>query len=107
MEHNYFYYGGQFYLQSTVVAIGAKFAPSLAGLFMTLWENDKLLSLEEPHLLLWHCYIDDAFFLWKGDEGSLCAFMNNWGIKFTYKYSATSVNFLDLVIFKEQGALFD
>lgn len=77
---------------------------------MALWENDKLFSSEEPHLLLWHRYIDDAFFLWKGDEGSLCTFMttlntNNWGIKFTYEYSTTPVNFLDLVIFKEQGVL--
>lgn len=110
MEHNYFYYGGHFYLQGTGVAIGAKFAPSLAGLFMALWENDKLFSLDEPRLLFWHCYIDDAFFLWKGDEGSLHTFMtqlntNNWEIKFTYEYSSTSVNFLDLVIFKEQSSL--
>lgn len=48
--------------------------------------------------------------MWKGDEKSLHSFMtqlnnNDWGIKFTYEYSPTSVNFLDLVIFKEHSSL--
>lgn len=42
--------------------------------------------------------------------GSLSVFMttlntNDWEIRFTYEYSATSVNCLDLVIFKEHDVL--
>lgn len=48
MEHNYFFYGGQFYLQVIGVAMGAKFSPSLAGLFMALWENDTLFFGRAP-----------------------------------------------------------
>lgn len=61
MEHNYFYYGGEYYLQSTEVAVEAKFVPSLTNLFMALWKNDILFSLNDSGLL----------FLWKGDEESL------------------------------------
>lgn len=51
MEHNYFFFDGEFYLQATVVAMGAKFAPSLANLFMALWENDFLFSRGDSRLL--------------------------------------------------------
>lgn len=45
-----------------------------------------------------------------GDEESLHSFMlslndKQWGIRFTYEYIRSSVNFLDLVIFKDQGQL--
>lgn len=43
MEHNFFYYDGQYFLQCTGVAMGAKSAPSLANLFMALWENDHIV----------------------------------------------------------------
>lgn len=56
MEHSYFYFGGEFYLQCTGVAMGAKFAPSLANLFMALWEF-FLFSCHDPHLLFWKRYI--------------------------------------------------
>lgn len=110
MEHTYFYYGGEYYLQCTGVAMGAKLAPSLANLFMALWENYFSFSCGDSHLLFWHGYIDDAFFLWKGDVESLHSFMRYinyklWGIRFTYKFSTSSVCFLDLVIFKEQDKL--
>lgn len=33
-SHNFFWFNGQFYLQKKGVAMGAKFAPSLANSFM-------------------------------------------------------------------------
>lgn len=110
MEHNFFYYNGQYFLQRTGVAMGAKFAPSLANLFMALWENDHIFAWECPQLLFWRRFIDDAFFLWKGGAESLKFFMakitsTKWGINFTYEYSITSVNFLDLTITKNEGRL--
>lgn len=47
MEHTYFFYGGEYYLQRTGVAMGVKCAPSLASLFMDLGENDFLFLPEE------------------------------------------------------------
>ena len=37
-SHNFFWHDGQFYRQDKGVAMGAKYAPSLANLFMAKWE---------------------------------------------------------------------
>lgn len=68
------------------------------NLFMALWERMIFFSKNEPRLLFWQRYIDDAFILWRGEEESFYMFMaginNRWGIRLK-----TSINFLDLVIF--------
>ena len=38
-QHIYFWFNNCFYLQQKGVAMGAKFAPSLANLFMAKWEE--------------------------------------------------------------------
>lgn len=47
IEHYYFYFGEDllFCLQKTGVAMGAKFAPSLANLSMAFWENEAIYTL--------------------------------------------------------------
>lgn len=39
LTHNYFYFLGEHYLQTRGSAMGARFAPSYANLFMGYWEN--------------------------------------------------------------------
>lgn len=83
-KHNCFWFSNQFYLQQKGVAMGAKFATSLANLFMARWEEEVVYALNRPELVLWARYIDDVF-LWKGEKDSLCDFMtilncNNRGI---------------------------
>ena len=102
-KHNYFWFQGVFYSQIRGVAMGAKYAPSLANLFMAQWEEDVVYALRRPELLLWARYIDDVLFLWKGDMESLDAFMIQWndndrGIVLSYEASPTSIHFLDLEI---------
>lgn len=85
------------------VAIGAKFAPSLANLLMAKWEEDVIYALKRPELVLWARYIDDTLLLWKGDCESLDEFMsclnsNDKGIRLSYEASPTSIHFLDLEI---------
>lgn len=82
--------------------MGAKFAPSLANLFMALWEEDVIYPSQRPELCLWARYIDDIL-LWKGDEETLHEFMatrnnNERGIVLTYEISTVSIQFLDLEI---------
>lgn len=50
---NYFWYNDQFFLQRKGVAMGAKFDPSLANLFMAVWEEDVVYALQRPELTLW------------------------------------------------------
>lgn len=85
-KHNYFWYNNDFFLQQKGVAIGAKFVPSLANIFMARWEEDDIYALNRPEIVLRARYIDDILLLWKVDQGSLDDFMltlnnNDIGIK--------------------------
>lgn len=40
MECNYFWYRGEYYVQTKGVAMGVKYAPSVANLFMNKWEDE-------------------------------------------------------------------
>lgn len=102
-QSNYFWYNDQFFLQGKGFAMGAKFSPSLANLFMAVWEEDVVYALQCPELTLWARYIDDICLLWKGVEESLHDFMANlnnkkMGIVLTYEVSSTVIHFLDLEI---------
>lgn len=110
LNHNYFWFQGAFYLQLVGVAMGGRFAPSVANLFMGLWESTTIFGTHRSPLTLWHRYIDDCFFIWEGDESSLITFMqelnaNNLNIKLTYHHSLEAVDFLDLTIFVADGKL--
>lgn len=59
VTHNYFWIGGHFYLHCRCVVMGAKYAPSVANLFMAKWEEDVIYARLRPKLSTWACYIDD------------------------------------------------
>ena len=106
--HNFFWFGGKYFLQKRGVAMGAKFAPSLANLFMGKWEEDVVYADRRPELVLWARYIDDVLLLWRGSRESLVDFMdclntNNRGIEFKYEADQEKINFLDLEIRVEDG----
>ena len=55
---------------------------------------------------LWWRYIDDIFMIWEHGEESLLKFIDYLNeihptIKFTYKYSRDSIEFLDVMVIKE------
>ena len=84
-------------------------AVNFANLFMSNFESDMLKHYEDLHgkrPALWLRYIDDIFFIWQYDEGSLqhfISFCNDFSvlhgykstIKFTSHFSKETVNFLD------------
>lgn len=83
--------------------MGAKYAPSLANLFMAQWEEHVVYAQRRPEVVLWARYIDDILLLWDGDEVDLSEFMcsrnmNNRGIHLSYEVSCKEFNFLDLKI---------
>lgn len=103
MMHNYFWFGGSCYLQTRGVAMGAKFAPSMANLFMAKWEKDVVYADRWPELVYWGRYIDDILLLWDGDETSLTNYMhdlnqNTLGISLQFEMSKVAIHFLDLNI---------
>lgn len=78
--------------------MGAKYAPSLANLFMAKWEED-VYAHQRPELVLWARYID-ILLLWDGDEDGLKDFMeslkNDSGLVLNFEVSREEVHFLDL-----------
>ena len=91
LKNNYFQFSDKVYQQISGTAIGTKFAPPYACIFMDQVES-KFLQTQKFQPLVWFRYIDDIFFIWTHGERSL----KNPNIKFAYEFSEASINFLDL-----------
>ena len=109
LKNNYFQFSDKVYQQISGTAIGTKFAPPYACIFMDQVES-KFLQTQKFQPLVWFRYIDDIFFIWTHGEKSLKKFMmefNNFNpnIKFTYEFSEASINFLDLNVKFSSGKL--
>ena len=100
LKNNYFQFSDKVYQQILGRAIGTKFVPPYACIFMDQVESEFLQTIKfQP--LVWFRYIDDIFFIWTNGENSLKNLMrefNNFNpnIKFTYEFCEESINFLDL-----------
>ena len=109
LKNNYFQFSDNVSQQISGTAIGTKFAPPYACIFMDQVES-KFLQTQKFQPLVWFRYIDDIFFIWTHGEKSLKKFMmefNNFNpnIKFTYEFSEESINFLDLNVKFSSGKL--
>ena len=109
LKNNYFQFSDKVYQQISGTAIGTKFAPPYACIFIDQVES-KFIQTQKFQPLVWFRYIDDIFFIWTHGENSLKSFMmefNNFNpnIKFTYEFSEASINFLDLNIKLSNGKL--
>ncbi|XP_075438932.1 uncharacterized protein LOC142481350 [Ascaphus truei] len=112
LKHNLFKFDGTYFLQKCGTAMGTKFAPSYANLFMDNWETDTIWSEHEfgADLVLWRRYIDDVFFIWKGSSENLNHFLNyintnERNLAFTTCIGNNTVDFLDLTIYIEDTKL--
>jgi len=104
LKHNYFQFADRMYHQVQGTAMGTKMAPAYANIFMAELE-EKLLENSTTDPYLWKRYIDDILCIWPGDEKDLERFIAHLNrshptIKFTYECSKTSVDFLDITIYK-------
>ena len=81
-------------------AIGTKFAPSYAMVFLADHEERILEDIElQPRI--WWRYIDETFFIWEHGEYYLKQFIETLNachptIKFTAEWSKEEINFLDV-----------
>ena len=109
LENNYFEFNSEVYHQLSGTAIGTKFAPPYACIFMDHLENE-MLSKWAVQPWLWWRYIDDIFFIWTKSEKELDEFMTHMNsyhpnIRFTYEKSQDKINFLDMTVHKTNGRL--
>ena len=100
LKNNIFEFNGNVKQQVAGTAVGTKFAPPYACIYMDE-EETKLLKTQELHPLVWFWYIDDIFFIWNHSEDELNKFLENLNkfksnLNFTYEISKDNVNFLDL-----------
>ena len=75
LKNNYFEFNGKVKKRLLGTAIGTKFAPKYAIIFMDKLENDFLKSQELTPLLQYR-YTDDVFFIWIHGEEKLASFLN-------------------------------
>ena len=109
LNNNDFSFNNELFLQKKGVSMGQQFAPSIANIYLTLWEQ-RIKDSFSNFPLHWYRYIDDIFFVWTNTEATLITFLNylnifDNNIKVTYDYSMQYSIFLDLYIFKHNNSL--
>ena len=85
-------------------ATGAAFSPIAANIFMSVTIR-RFLRTQNKRPLLSVRYIDDIFMIWTHTEDDLKKFLtdlngHNPALSYIYHYSLSTVNFLDLTIYK-------
>jgi hypothetical protein len=111
LNNSYLHFNGVVYHQIQGTAMGAPLAPCYANLFLFQFEQKWLSNpIIAPHVCIFNRYIDDIFILWFDSDRNRSTnlkdaidLFNSYlpTIKITPDISTTTVNFLDLLIFKE------
>lgn len=104
LTRNDFEFDGQFFLQTKGTAMGKKFAPAYADIFMAAWETAALEKCVIKPLHYFR-YLDDIWGVWAASEEEFSAFLHtlnhhNASIKLKATIDINSVNFLDTTTFK-------
>lgn len=104
LTKNDFEFNGEFFLQIKGTAMGKRFAPSYANLFMAEWETAALNSCSKKPLYYYR-FLDDIWGVWTHSREEFDTFLltlNNFNssIKLKSTSSFTSVDFLDTTTFK-------
>ena len=117
--NNYFEFGGHTFHQTTGIAMGASFSPTVANIYMsTLFQKFSVTQKEKPLLL--KRYIDDIFIIWpeKANFTQYYQSLNSYhtNIKFTTTISVTYLdlkgkqfalqNLLDIKTFQKENNLY-
>lgn len=106
LTKNDFEFDSKYYLQIKGVAMGKKFAPSYANIFMADWE-EKALGKCQKKPLLYLRYLDDIFGIWTHSHSEFENFITildtyDPSIRLKYKFDEQSVDFLDTTVYKGQ-----
>ena len=108
INSNYFNFANLTFHQIQGTAMGASFSPTIANIFMSVLLR-KFFSTQPNQPILLKRYIDDIFMIWPAnlDVHNFMGTLNNHHptVKFTYNCSLTSVEFLDLTVYKSHTHL--
>ena len=109
LTRNDFQFLDQTFLQIKGTAMGKKYAPSFANIYMHFWEQQSLSSFHVTPVF-WKRYIDDIFGIWRHSLSDLLAFIQhinslNPNIKVSISFHSTSIDFLDCTFYKLNNKL--
>lgn len=105
LKNNDFQFYGRNYLQICGTPMGKVYAPALANIYMLEFDEKAMNGFKTKPLLFFR-YLDDIFFIWKGNTDELLeyeSYLNSLipGIKVTLEYNKMSANFLDTTVYKQ------
>ncbi|XP_029282304.1 uncharacterized protein LOC115004773 [Cottoperca gobio] len=107
LNNNDFLFNNNHFLQVSGTAMGQRYAPSYANIYMSEWEREALAKCpHKPSVYL--RYLDDIFGIWPHDAALFSEFINilnnhHPSITVTYILNAQQVNFLDTTVFFQQS----
>lgn len=104
LTKNDFDFDGKHYLQIKGTAMGKKFAPAYADIYMSNWEETILPKCEKQPACYFR-YLDDIWGIWHHTEENFGDFVEQLNshhptIKLKATTSFSSINFLDVTTFK-------
>ena len=104
LTRNDFAFDSQNYLQIKGTAMGKKFAPAYANIFMANWEKEALAKCPKKPLHYFR-YLDDIWGVWGGSEGEFDQFIqildsHDPSIRLKFKKDKFSLEFLDTTVYK-------
>lgn len=104
LRRNDFEFNGEFFLQIKGTAMGKKFAPAYANIFMAEWEASALSQCPKQPLHYFR-YLDDIWGVWTHSEedfNHFVAILNGHNPSITLKSTTSrlSVDFLDTTTYK-------
>ena len=110
LKNNFFEFNSKIKQQVSGTAIGTKFAPPYACLFMDKFET-SFLETQQLQPLVWFRNIDDIYCIWMHGEEELNIFLKSLNefdpcIKFTYESNKESIAFLDINVSLINGKVF-
>ena len=104
LQNNDFIFNGQWYLQTFGVAMGKRFAPAYANIFMAEWEAGALAKCPlQP--LVYKRFLDDIFIIWTHGKAEFKLFFeilqnHHESINLKFEIDPKTINFLDTTVFK-------
>ncbi|KAL2094171.1 hypothetical protein ACEWY4_011483 [Coilia grayii] len=104
LTKNDFEFNGKFYLQTCGCAMGRKYSPSYADIYLARWEEQAFRQCEKTPLI-YKRYLDDLFGIWTHSEEDFNHFIQILNsqhpkIKLKQNLQPICVEFLDTVVFQ-------
>lgn len=104
LKRNDFIFDSKYYLQIKGTAMGKKFSPAYANIFMAKWEEEALDKCSKKPLQYLR-YLDDIWGIWQHSKKDFIEFVDilnkhDVSIKVKHTLNENKIDFLDMTIFK-------